>query len=393
MEHFGLVGHPNAGKSSLFNVLTGSKILAAPYPFATIDPNVGVAIVPDRRLDDLAAMSQSKNVVPASVHFTDIGGLVEGASEGEGLGNQFLSAIREGDAIVFVLRAFESKDLPEPMPLVEQLEILEVELSLADLESGEKQLEKRQRKAKAEKFDDETTAALTQAVELLKKGCPVYKSDLSEEERLALRPCNLLTNKPVMAVINISESDVGSLATEREQKSSPENESEIENENNATAHDSKETKNTPDNLKEVKEVATALAGGEVISVCVGLEVEAVDFSPAERKALFEDMGIKQDALSSFLQSAYRLLGLSTFFTTGEKESRAWTFETGSTAPECAGKIHTDMERGFIRADCIPAEELISLGSIQAAKEAGKVAGVGRDYLVQDGDTLEIRFNV
>ena len=373
MERFGLVGHPNAGKSSLFNVLTGSKILAAPYPFATVEPNVGVSIVPDSRLDDLVAMSQSQNVVPASVHFTDIGGLVEGASEGEGLGNKFLSSIREVDAIVFVLRAFESKELPEPLPLREQLEILEIELSLADLESGQKQLDKRQRQEKSEKVADKTTAALAKAVDLLAAGKPIYRGELDAEERQALAECNLLTNKPAMAVVNISESQIG----------------------NDTAA-----------IQEVEQVLGSLADEKtpnkvsadayqipVVSICVGLEVETIDFSSAERKDLLADLGVTQDAVSTFLQTSYRLLGLSTFFTTGPKESRAWTFPTGSTAPECAGKIHTDMERGFIRADCIPATELLELGSLTAAKDVGKVAGVGRDYIVKDGDVLEIRFNV
>ena len=352
MERFGLVGHPNAGKSSLFNVLTGSKILAAPYPFATIDPNVGVATVPDKRLDDLVKLSASKNIVQTSVHFTDIGGLVEGASEGEGLGNQFLSVIREVDAIVFVLSAFKSKDLPTPMPIKDQLDILEVELSLADLESAEKQLDKRLRQNKSAKTTDGLTEALSKAVEMLKIGNPIYKGDLELEERNVLKECNLLTNKPVMAVINIDEKNIS-----KEQS------------------------------------ALEMFSGQEISICVELETEAMDFSHSERQDLFESLGIKQDALSSFLQSAYRLLGLSTFFTTGPQESRAWTFANGSSAPECAGKIHTDMERGFIRADCIPAEELIQIGSIQAAKDAGKIQGVGRDYYVQDGDVLEIRFNV
>lgn len=368
MERFGLVGHPNAGKSSLFNVLTGSKILAAPYPFATIDSNVGVATVPDKRLDDLVNMSASKSIVPASVHFTDIGGLVEGASEGEGLGNKFLSAIREVDAIVYVLRAFASKELPDPMQLKEQLEILEVELSLADLESSEKQLDKRQRQNKSEKTTDDTTDALAKAVDLLGKGIPVYRGGLSSEEREALQGCNLLTNKPVMAVINIDENSIS--------------EAEI--------------------IAGQDEILAALGHGQhdsdnsqtqAVSICVGLEVEAMDFSPAERVDLFASLGIGQGALTSFLHSAYRLLGLSTFFTTGEKETRAWTFPTGSTAPECAGKIHTDMQRGFIRADCVPAEELLKWGNIKVAKDAGKVAGVGRDHLVDDGDVLEIFFNV
>ncbi len=352
MQRFGLVGHPNAGKSSLFNVMTGAKVLAAPYPFATVDANVGVAAVPDERLDKLAVMSQSPSVVPASVHFTDIGGLVKGASEGEGLGNQFLAAIREADAIVYVLRAFKSKDLPPPDDLKSQLDILEVELSLADLESAEKQLEKRERQAKAEKSPSAETAALQAAVKCLQAGAPIYKSDMSQEERANLEPAFLLTNKPVMAVLNTGEdADI------------------------------------PPEPEKILELPVC------VPVSVGLEAEAMDFEQKERRELLASYGIQEDGLSRFISSAYRLLGLKTFFTTGPKETRAWTFPEGATAAECAGKIHSDMERGFIRADCIQAPELIAIGSEQQAKSEGKIAGVGRDYTVQDGDVLTIRFNV
>ncbi len=367
MQSFGLVGHPNAGKSSLFNVLTGDEVLSAPYPFATVDANLGVAAVPDERLAQLAEMSQSKKTVPASVHFTDIGGLVKGASEGEGLGNQFLSSIREADAIVYVLRGFRSRELPEPEPATEQLEILEVELSLADLESAEKQLEKRQRQAKAQKTPSAQLQALEQAVEVLKTGVPVYRSQLDPESREALKACFLLTNKPVLAVLNIDE---------RELK--------------AEGSDSDESNELD---KERDLLSQALGGGEVIPICVGLEAEAQGFSEAERVELLKGYGFSQDALYRLVKSAYNLLGLRTFFTAGPRETRAWTFKAGSTAQQCAGAIHTDMERGFIRADCISTEELLACGSIQTAREAGKVAGAGRDYLVKDGDVLEIRFNV
>ena len=358
MQSFGLVGHPNAGKSSLFNVLTGAKVLAAPYPFATVEANVGVAAIPDERLDKLTEMNQSPSVVPTSVHFTDIGGLVKGASEGEGLGNQFLSAIREADAIVYLLRMFKSKDLPPPEDPHSQLEVLEVELSLADLESAEKQLDKRQRQSKAEKNPAAEAATLEAAVDSLKAGTPIYKSNLSPDARSDLESAFLLTNKPVMAILNIDE------------------ESAVSKKYDAV----------------ISEVSDAL-GSICIPVCVALEAEALDFDLSERRDLLASFGLEEDGLSRFIKNAYGLLGLKTFFTTGPKETRAWTFPDGANAAECAGKIHSDMERGFIRADCIQAEELIRIGSQQQAKAEGKITGAGRDYLVQDGDVLEIRFNV
>ena len=356
MERFGFVGQPNAGKSSLFNALTGSQVLAAPYPFATVDSNVGVAAVKDDRLIRLAEMSKSKSVVSASVGFTDIGGLVEGASEGEGLGNQFLGAIREVDAIVYVIRAFESKDLPEIENPLEQLKILEVELSLADLESAEKQFEKRMRQAKADNTLQAQAEPFKRAVEFLTKGIPIYRSEMSDEEKEILRFGSFLTNKPVMVVLNVDESDF-------------------------------------EKAEQVAELEAGLGAGQVIPVCVKLEAEALELEQSERQVLLKDFGVKEPALAKFVRVVYELLGLNTFFTTGPKETRAWTFSKGSYAPECAGLIHSDMERGFIRADCISTEELLGLGSIQAAKEIGKIQGVGKDYQVKDGDVLEIRFNV
>jgi GTP-binding protein YchF len=358
MERFGFVGLPNAGKSSLYNALSGGSALAAPYAFATTDPNVGVAKVADARLDRLAAMSASRNVVHASVQFVDIGGLVEGASKGEGLGNRFLAGIREVDAIVYVLRAFRDEDVPGPTDPLEHLRVLELELSLADLETIEKQIDKRRKAAKADKALADEVAALDAALAVLADGTPIYRSALSDAHRAALRPWFLLTNKPVLAVVNVDEGQVGSL---------------------------------DDVLAPV--VAELGDRAEVLGVCVQVEAEAAQLAEDERAELLEAYGLGESALSRFVHAAYHLLGLRTFFTTGEKESRAWTFRAGSKAPQCAGVIHSDMERGFIRAEVIHWDELLDIGSWSKARELGKLRVEGKEYEVADGDVLEIRFNV
>ncbi len=357
MERFGFVGLPNAGKSSLYNALAGGGALAAPYAFATTDPNVGVARVLDTRLDALAEMSGSANVVPATVQFTDIGGLVEGAHKGEGLGNMFLAGIREVDAIVFVLRAFDDADVPgDPDPL-EQLRVLEIELSLADLESAEKHLDKQRKAARGDASLGATVTALEHAGAALAEGTPVYRSDLTADEREALLPFFLLTNKPVLALVNIGEGQLDESAA------------------------------------LVAPVGEALDGAEVLPMCVQLEAEAALLPADERQEMLEGLGLGRGALVSFVQAAYTLMGLRTFFTTGEKESRAWTFRAGATAPECAGVIHTDFERGFIRAETIHVDELLAIGSLVAARAEGKVRSEGKDYQPVDGDVMEFRFNV
>jgi GTP-binding protein YchF len=357
MERFGFVGLPNAGKSSLYNALAGGGALAAPYAFATTDPNVGVAKIPDERLDRLAVMSESKAVVPASVQFMDIGGLVEGASQGEGLGNKFLGGIREADAIVFVLRAFTDSNVPGPVDPLEHLRILEIELSLADLDSAEKQLDKRRRRAKGDKSLLAGVAVLERAVASLEEGTPIYRSDIGDDEREGLREYFLLTNKPVLAVINIGD----------------------------------------DQLDDVDAICapvqSELVGADVIGVCVQLEAEAVLLPDDERREMLEGLGLGEGALPRFVRAAYHALGLRTFLTTGEKESRAWTFKAGFSAPQCAGVIHTDFERGFIRAETIDCESLLAAGSWTVAREQGKVRSEGKDYVVVDGDVMEFRFNV
>jgi GTP-binding protein YchF len=359
MERFGFVGLPNAGKSSLFNALAGGGALAAPYPFATKEKNVGRAKVPDHRLTTLAEMSKSKSVVPATVEFVDIGGLVEGASEGEGLGNKFLADIREVDAVVYVLRAFEDDDVMGPSDPVDHLDTVETELCLADLATVESQVLKRRKAAKLDKTAAAEVAALEAAREVLAEGTPIYRSNIDAGTRALLRNAFLLTDKPVLAVVNVGEEDL-------------------------------------DRMDErAKPVADRMDGfAEVLPMCVQLEAETAQVAEeAERLELAQALGLGEGALPRFVHAAHHLLGRRTFLTTGEKESRAWTFRAGAKAPECAGEIHTDLQRGFIRAETIRWDELLKFGSWAKARDAGKIRSEGKDYEVEDGDTLEIRFNV
>ncbi len=362
MERFGLVGLPNAGKSSLYNALTGGGALAAPYPFATKDPNIGVAKVPDDRVDRLAAMSSSKNVIHAQVEVVDIGGLVEGASKGEGLGNKFLANIREVDAIVFVLRAFEDDDVVGSPDPIEHLRVVELELALADLEAVEKRLNQATRQSKLDKTLGDEIDALQQAYDALSDGRPLYRAGLAADVRAHLAPYFLLTNRRVLAVVNVGEDDLDAIP-------------------DAEARVAAEFNDAGDNV-------------EVIGMCVQLEAEAASITdPAERAEMLEGFGLGEGALFRMVRSAYHLLGMRTYFTTGEKETRAWTFYEGSTAPMCAGRIHTDFQRGFIRAEVIQWDELLGLGSWTKAKEAGKLRVEGKDYIGQDGDVMEFRFNI
>ncbi len=362
MERFGLVGLPNAGKSSLYNALTGGGALAAPYAFATKDPNIGVARVPDERLERLAAMSASKKTIHATVEVVDIGGLVEGASKGEGLGNKFLANIREVDAIVFVLRAFDDDDVTGSSDPLEHLRVVELELALADLETVEKRLADVERRSKLDKSLGDDLDALRIANDALSEGRPLYRAGLTPDTRDALAPYFLLTNRRVLAVVNVGEHELDDIPA-------------------AEARVAAEFNDAGDNV-------------EVIGMCVQLEAEAAAIvDPAERAEMLEGLGLGEGALFRMVRSAYHLLGLRTFFTTGEKESRAWTFFEGSTAPVCAGRIHTDFQRGFIRAEVIRWDELLDLGSWVKGKEAGKIRLEGKDYVVQDGDVMEFRFNV
>jgi ribosome-binding ATPase len=303
-------------------------------------------------------MSASRNVVPASVQFVDIGGLVEGASKGEGLGNRFLANIREVDAVVYVLRAFADDDVPGPSDPLEHLRVVELELTLADLEAVENQVAKRRKAAKADRSLADEVAALDAAEVVLSEGTPLYRSDLEPEVRALLRPYFLLTNRPVLAVVNVGEDQLDDVAT------------------------------------VVKPVEDELDGrAEVLGMCVQLEAEAAQLTLDERAEMLEALGLGEGALPRFVHGAYHLLGLRTFFTTGEKESRAWTFRAGWKAPQCAGVIHTDFEKGFIRAEVIHWDELVDLGAWSKARDVGKLRIEGKDYEVADGDVMEIRFNV
>jgi ribosome-binding ATPase len=358
MEKFGFVGLPNAGKSSLYNALAGGGALAAPYAFATKDPNVGVAKVPDERLERLAVMSNTRTVIPASVQFVDIGGLVEGASTGEGLGNKFLANIRESDAIVFVLRAFVDDDVPGPSDPLEHLRIVETELALADLETVENQVDKRRKAAKGDRSIADEVTALERANEVLAEGTPLYRSDLDDETRALLKSYFLLTNKPVLAIVNVGEDELDQI----DEKIAP--------------------------------VVAEFGGhGEVIGMCIQLEAEAAMLDADERAEMLEGLGLGEGALPRFLNTAYRMLGLRTYFTTGEKETRAWTFRAGSKAPQCAGVIHSDFERGFIRAEVIHWDDLLEVGSWSKARDAGILRVEGKEYQPVDGDVMEFRFNV
>jgi ribosome-binding ATPase len=358
MERFGLVGLPNAGKTSLFNALTGADAPVAAHPFSTTETNIGTAKVPDQRLERLAEMSQSRKVVHATAEFVDIAGLQKGSAQGEGLGNRFLGGIREVDAICYVLRAFTAVDAPGGNDPLDDLATLELELVLADVASAETQLDRRRKAARSDKSLSAEVGALERAVAELQDARPLYRAGLPDDELALLRPYFLLTAKPLLAVVNLGEDDL-----ER-----------------------------ADDV--VAPVAAELDGfAEVLGVSVQLEAEASRLDAAERSELLEGLGLGEGALPRLIRSAYHLLGLRTFLTTGDKESRAWTFRAGAKAPECAGVIHSDLQRGFIRAEVIHWQELLDIGSWQKVKEVGRLRVEGKDYEVQDGDVLEIRFNV
>lgn len=351
MERLGLVGLPNAGKSTLFAALTGMDVAVASHPFSTTETTVGVARVPDERVERLAEMSQSKKVVHAVVEFTDIAALVKGASSGEGLGNRFLGSLREADALVFVLRAFDDPNVPGEADPAEALATLELELVMADLESVGARLERQRKAAKGDPSLGIEVKALEEAEAALSEGLPLYRSGLSEDVRTALVPVFLLTNKLALAVVNVGEDQV----------------------------DEPPTLDTP--------------GLDTMAVCAQLEMEAARLDAGERAELLEGLGLGEGVVPRVAAAAYHLLGRRTFLTTGEKESRAWTFRAGATAPECAGVIHSDLQRGFIRAEVIDWQELLEIGSWAKAKEQGRIRVEGKDYVVHDGDVLEIRFNV
>jgi GTP-binding protein YchF len=360
MQRLGLVGLANSGKSSLFNALTGAHVPVAAHPFSTTETSVGVAPLPDERLDALAELSHSAKVVRAGVEFVDIAGLVAGASTGEGMGNRFLAGIREVDALVVVLRAFHDDSVPGSDDPLDSLETLELELVLADVASLEHQSDRRRKQARMK--NDAALGAEADAIDAamveLQAGVPLFRSKLDQETRARLHNSFLLTDKPVLAVVNIGEEQLDQV----------------------------------DDL--VAPVVAHLGGtGEAIGVCVQLEAEAAQLDRGERAELMEGFGLGQGVVPRVARAAFDLLGLRTFLTTGDKESRAWIFRAGALAPECAGVIHSDLQRGFIRAEVIHWDELIELGGWSEAKAAGRLRVEGKDYPVKDGDVLEIRFNV
>ncbi len=358
----GIVGLPNVGKSTLFNALTKATIAAENYPFCTIDPNVGVVPLPDPRLDVLAEIVNPQNVLPTTMQFVDIAGLVAGASKGEGLGNKFLANIRETDAIAHVVRCFENDDVVHVAGKVDPLadiEVINTELALADLESVEKALDKAARQARTgDKKILSRKAILERVRDHLDAGSPVRSLEMTEDERTELRDLFLLTAKPTMYIANVAEDGFA--------------------DNPA--------------LDAVREFAGA-EGSEVVPVCAAIEAEIVELDEADRQEFLADIGLDEPGLNRVVRAGYKLLNLETYFTAGVKEVRAWTIPVGATAPQAAGVIHTDFERGFIRAEVIAYDDFVANRGEQGAKEAGKLRLEGKEYVVRDGDVIHFRFNV
>jgi GTP-binding protein YchF len=359
----GIVGLPNVGKSTIFNALTAAGAQSANYPFCTIEPNVGIVPVVDPRLDKLAELAQSKQTIYTDLRVVDIAGLVRGASKGEGLGNQFLANIRETDAILHVVRCFDDPNVVHVEGSVDperDIEVIETELLLADLDAVSKKLDRVARLARVGQKEYVVQAeALEKAKAAIDKGTPLRALELTEEELDSLRELNLITLKPVLYVANVTESDLGT--------------------------------ETP-LLQKVRSVA-AQKKGEIVVICGELEAQISQLPPAERTDFLNEMGLEESGLSALVRAAYKLLDLETFFTAGPKEARAWTIHHGSKGPQAAGKIHSDFERGFIRAETIAYDDYVALGGEPGAKAAGKMRSEGKDYVVQDGDVILFRFNV
>ncbi|AGY59401.1 redox-regulated ATPase YchF [Gloeobacter kilaueensis] len=359
----GIVGLPNVGKSTLFNALVeNAKAQAANFPFCTIEPNTGIVNVPDERLAVLARIVSTRTIIPARIEYVDIAGLVRGASQGEGLGNQFLSHIRQVDAVVHVVRCFENADIVHVEGSVDparDISTINLELALADLGQIEKRLQKIGKQKNSKEYAVEM-GAIDKITPVLNDGRPARATDLSEAEKQSILHLDLLTFKPVIYAANVSESDLaagGNAYTE-----------------------------------QVAQIAAA-ENAQMVVLCAQLEAELAELDPQERTAFLADLGVTDSGLQKMIQATYSLLGLQTFFTAGEKEVRAWTISQGTTAPQAAGTIHTDFERGFIRAETVAYRDLVATGSTVAAREKGLLRSEGKEYVVKDGDVMHFRFNV
>ena len=360
----GIVGLPNVGKSTMFNSITNAGAECANYPFCTIEPNVGVVAVPDERLDKLTEMYHPQKTTPAVIEFVDIAGLVKGASKGEGLGNKFLSHIREVDSIVEVVRCFEDSNIVHvdgKIDPIRDIETINLELIFADIETIEKRLEKAKKMLKSDKKYQEEIDVLNKIKVNLEEGKPARILNLTEDENDIIKDMFLLTMKPILYIANISESQI----------------TDMENDNN---------------VKKVIEYADK-ENSKVIPLCVKIEEELTLLDENDKKEMLHELGLEESGLDKLIKASYDLLGLMSFLTAGEPEVRAWTIKKGTKAPEAAGKIHSDIQRGFIKAEVVTYDELIKCGSMQNAKEKGLVRSEGKDYIMKDGDIVLFKFNV